>query len=93
VSDGEGFHAALSELLQGLAVARAGEDARGLPRDRLTALLVSRGVPESDVEVLGSLLDDCDAVRFGGGTGDRAERQRQLDQALALIDRPDWRES
>ncbi len=93
VASGEGFHATLAELLQGLAVARAGEDAQGLPRDRLTALLAARGVPERDVATFSALLDDCDAARFGGGAGERTDRQRQLEQALELIERPDWRTS
>ncbi len=88
VAGGEGFYGAVSQLLQGAAVERAGPEGHGLPRRRLLALLRSRGVSEDDVSGLGALLDRCDAARFGAAASERAEeREAVLEQALSLVRR------
>lgn len=86
VSSGDGFYGAISQLLQGAAVERAGPKGHGLPRRQLLALLRERGVPEDVVSQLGALLDRCDAARFGAAGGERPQdRQAVLDEALALV--------
>jgi hypothetical protein len=94
VSSGEGFHNALSQLLQALAVERAGPEGQGLPRRSLLELLARRGVTKEDVQRLGQLLDRCDAARFGGAAATTAGaddgpagRRAVLDDALALVRR------
>jgi len=89
VASGEGFYNALSQLLQALAVERAGPEGQGLPRRSLLELLARRGVSGDDVQRLGQLLDRCDAARFGGTGTDAAagERRAILDDALTLVRR------
>lgn len=95
VVSGEGFYNAVSQLLQGQAVERAGPEGQGLPRRGLQELLARRGVLAEDVARLGQLLDRCDAARFGGaGPGAAAgpsegasDRKAILDDALALLRR------
>ena len=62
VATGEGFYPALAQLLQGLALARAGAPGEGLPRRALLELLGRRGAAAPDLERLGRLLDRCDAA-------------------------------
>jgi len=87
VTTGEGFYPALAQLLQGLAVARAGAEGEGLPRRALLDLLARRGVASPDLERLGRLLDRCDAARFGALSEDAGARKLALDDALALLRR------
>lgn len=87
VASGEGFYNALSQLLQALAVERAGPEGQGLPRRALLELLARRGVKTEDVARLGQLLDRADAARFGAASEGAAERQAALDDALALVKR------
>lgn len=87
VTTGEGFYNALSQLLQALAVERAGPEGQGLPRRGLLELLARRGVRAEDVARLGQLLDRADAARFGSASEGPAERQAALDDALTLVRR------
>ena len=87
VATGEGFYNALSQLLQALAVERAGPEGQGLPRRALLELLGRRGVRGEDVTRLGQLLDRSDAARFGAASEGPGERQAALDDALALVRR------
>lgn len=92
VSSGEGFYNALSQLLQGVAVERAGPEGQGLPRRNLLDLLARRGVASEDIQRLGQLLDRCDAARFGGTAATSVDdgpagRRAVLDDALALVRR------
>lgn len=87
VATGEGFYPALAQLLQGLALARAGAPGEGLPRRALLELLKQRGAVASDLERLGRLLDRCDAARFGAASEGPGERKAALDEALALLRR------
>lgn len=84
VATGVGFYPALAQLLQGLALARAGAPGEGLPRRALLELLKQRGVAAPDLERLGRLLDRCDAARFGAASEEPSERKAALDEALAL---------
>ena len=86
IASGEGFHAALAQLLQSVAVGRAGPDGVGLPRPELLRLLEQRGVDPEICRKLEDLLDRCDAARFGARRGTADERQALLDDALAVID-------
>lgn len=90
---GEGFHAKLAEALQRIAVERAGPSGVGLTRERLMALLRERGVPADELERMQTLLDACDAARFGAGAGDAASRRAQLDEAARILDAKAWRSS
>ncbi len=86
VSEPERFYAELGALLHEVAVARAGPEATGLPRERLVERLAEVGVPEDERERLSSLLDACDAARFGGAAaGTEDERRRLADEARALL--------
>lgn len=87
VATGEGFYPALAQLLQGLALARAGAPGEGLPRRALLELLKRRGAAAPDLERLGRLLDRCDAARFGAASEGPGERKAALDEALALLRR------
>lgn len=87
VATGEGFYPALAQLLQGLALARAGAPGEGLPRRALLELLKQRGAAAPDLERLGRLLDRCDAARFGAASEGPGERKAALDEALALLRR------
>ncbi len=87
VATGEGFYPALAQLLQGLALARAGAPGEGLPRRALLELLGRRGAAAPDLERLGRLLDRCDAARFGAASEGQGERKAALDEALALLRR------
>lgn len=86
VASGEGFHAALAQLLHNAAALRAGPEGQGLPRRALIELLARRGVTEADRERLGQLLDRCDAARFGAAAAETADQRRiALDEGLALL--------
>jgi len=87
VATGEGFYPALAQMLQALALARAGAPGEGLPRRALLDLLARRGVVATDLERLGQLLDRCDAARFGAASEDASARKAALDDALALLRR------
>ncbi len=87
VASGEGFHAAVSSLLHELAVERAGPEGVGLPRPELMALLSARGVASGDLRKLESLLDRCDAARFGAQRETAEARTALLEEALELARR------
>jgi hypothetical protein len=91
VDSGEGFYPKLASLLQTAAVFRAGSEGVGLTRERLMKLLADQGVPADEVEQLTTLLDACDAARFGAGSGDAAQRREHLEQTRALLGRRSWR--
>jgi hypothetical protein len=82
---GNGFHAALGQLLQELALDRAGPDGTGLPRPELLALLRERGVDTADLARWGELADRCDAARFGAQPGTREEREALLRAVERLV--------
>lgn len=90
VESGDGFYPKLGELLQALAIGRAGNDGVGLTRDRLMRLLAERGVANDDIVQLRELLDACDAARFGSGGGDVEQRRADLDRARGLLDKRSW---
>ena len=85
VESGEGFHGAVSALLQDVALEVAGPEGTGLPRPDLLRLLERRGVDTDDRRRLESLLEQCDAARFGAATGGVDERHMLLDDALAVV--------
>ena len=86
VASGEGFYPTLAQLLQALAVERAGPEGQGLPRDALLKVLVADGVDAADIATLRELLDRSDAARFGAAAGDSKDtRGELLAQALKLI--------
>ena len=85
VESGDGFHARLAQLCQEIALARAGTAGVGLPRPELLRLLRERGVTEQDVERLRTLLDRCDAARFGADHGSREQREALLADAEQLM--------
>lgn len=87
VASGEGFYHALSQLLQALAVERAGAEGEGLPRRALLELLARKGVVAEDLKRLGQLLDRGDAARFGAASEAASERKAALDDALTLVRR------
>ncbi|MCB9567544.1 MAG: protein BatD [Myxococcales bacterium] len=88
VASGEGFYPALAQLLQTLAVDRAGPEGQGLPRRALLDVLRRRGAEAADVDRLGALLDRCDAARFGAAAGEgKGDRRALLDEALGLLRR------
>ncbi len=87
VASGEGFYNALSQLLQALAVERAGAQGEGLPRRALLELLARKGVAADDLTRLGKLLDRGDAARFGAASEAASDRKAALDDALALVRR------
>lgn len=91
VEQGDGFHAKLAEALQRIAVERAGPAGVGLTRERLMDLLRERGVASEELERMRTLLDACDAARFGAGVGDAASRRAQLDEAARILDAKAWR--
>jgi len=90
VESGDGFYPKLAELLQAVAVGRAGPEGVGLTRDRLMRLLTERGVPNEDIEQLRELLDACDAARFGSGVGSVEQRRAHLERARSLLNRRGW---
>ncbi len=85
VDGGDGFHATMSQLLQDVAVERAGSEGVGLTRPALLGLLADRGMDESKLDRLRRLLDRCDAARFGSETGDAAARRQLLDETLSFL--------
>jgi hypothetical protein len=86
VSSGDGFHGALAQALQTLALERAGAAGEGLPRRGLLELLRRRGCDPVEVTMLGDLLDRCDAARFGANAGENASARREvLAQAMKLL--------
>ncbi len=87
VASGEGFYHALSQLLQALAVERAGAEGEGLPRRALLELLARKGVVAEDLKRLGELLDRGDAARFGAASEAASDRKAALDDALTLVRR------
>lgn len=91
IEGGEGFHAAVADLLQAAAVRRAGEAGVGLPREGLSAALRSEGLPPAEVERWQALLDACDAARFGAAGGDATTRRELYGEAVALIESSVWR--
>lgn len=87
IASGEGFYNALSQLLQALAVDRAGTEGQGLPRRALLELLARKGVAADDLRRLGQLLDRSDAARFGAASEAASDRKAALDDALTLVRR------
>ncbi len=87
VETGEGFHVAIAALLQDVALDRAGPGGTGLPRPELVRLLEREGVSVDDRRRLESLLDRCDAARFGAASGNADDRNAMLDEALATVRR------
>lgn len=85
VESGEGFHGAVSALLQDVALEASGPEGTGLPRPELLRLLERRGVGTEDRRRLESLLEQCDAARFGANAGGADERHAMLDDALAVV--------
>lgn len=85
VASGAGFYNALSQLLQALAVERAGVEGEGLPRRALLELLARKGVAAEDLSRLGRLLDRSDAARFGAASEAATDRRAALDDALTLV--------
>ncbi|MEM6289974.1 MAG: BatD family protein [Myxococcota bacterium] len=85
VETGEGFHAAIATLLQDVALDRAGPGGTGLPRPELVRLLERKGVSTDDRRRLESLLERCDAARFGAVSGDASDRNTMLDEALSTV--------
>lgn len=76
----------LGNLLQKLAIARAGEGAQGLPRPELVTQLVSQGVSQADADAWKTWLDTCDASRFGAASQGDEERLKGCAFAKAQID-------
>lgn len=93
LDDGAAFYPVLGSLLQSAAVARAGSEGVGLPRQRLLELLERRGLAREELDQLGELLEACDAARFGAGGGDIEQRRAHLERARALLGRASWRPS
>ncbi len=83
VESGAGFHTALANLLQEVALDRAGPAGVGLPRPELIRMLDAHGVSGDERRRLESLLDRCDAARFGAQSGSASDRHALLDEALA----------
>jgi hypothetical protein len=90
IDSGDGFYPKLGELLQAVAVGRAGSEGVGLTRDRLMRLLTERGVATDDIVQLRELLDACDAARFGSGGGDVEQRRAYLERTRSLVNRRSW---
>jgi len=86
VGEGDGFHAALAQLVHGAAVDRAGPSAVGLPRPELLEYLRRANVPGVTLSRLRELLDRCDIARFAGQIGTREERRDLLEQAIELVE-------
>jgi hypothetical protein len=91
VASGDGFHPAIAELLQRVALERGGTGVSGLTRDRLGAVLTEEGVPPGEVAALVAILDRCDAARFGAAMNEASERAELLSQARAIVDSKHWR--
>lgn len=89
--DPANFYPKLGQLLQAAAVDRAGPDGVGLARGRLMHHLAAQGVDPDEIDELRTLLDACDAARFGAGTGDEASRREHFDRARALLAKKTWR--
>ncbi len=86
LASGEGFYPTVAQLLQALAVDRAGPQGQGLPRQALLRVLADDGVAEADLDRLQGLLDRCDAARFGAATDDSESARREvLEQTLKLL--------
>ncbi|HGG57716.1 MAG TPA: hypothetical protein ENK31_07970, partial [Nannocystis exedens] len=86
LASGEGFYPLIAQLLQALAVDRAGPQGQGLPRRALLKVLAEDGVTETDLSHLRELLDRCDAARFGAATDDsESARSEVLERTLKLL--------
>ena len=85
LDSGEGFHAAVGALLQDVALEVTGPEGTGLPRPELLRLLERRGAASEDRRRLESLLERCDAARFGASGGGADDRNALLDEALAIV--------
>ncbi len=85
VETGEGFHAAISALLQDVALEVAGPEGTGLPRSELLRLLDRKGVQPDEQRRLEALLEQCDVARFGATEGDAEERHGLLDDTLSVV--------
>ncbi len=85
VESGAGFHTALANLLQEVALDRAGPAGVGLPRPELIRMLDAHGVSGDERRRLESLLDRCDAARFGAQSGSASDRHALLDEALDAV--------
>lgn len=85
VESGDGFHGAISALLQDVALEVAGPEGTGLPRSELLRLLDRKGVEAEERRRLESLLEQCDVARFGATIGGAEERHHLLDDTLAVV--------
>ncbi len=85
VESGDGFHTAISALLQDVALEVAGPEGTGLPRSELLRLLDRKGVEAEERRRLESLLEQCDVARFGAADGGADERHHLLDDALSVV--------
>lgn len=85
-ASGDGFYPTIAQLLQALAVDRAGPQGQGLPRRTLLKVLADDGVAKADLSRLRELLDLCDAARFGAAPDDsESARGEVLEQTLKLV--------
>ncbi|MBV1860466.1 MAG: BatD family protein [Nannocystaceae bacterium] len=85
VESGDGFHTAVSALLQDVALEVAGPEGTGLPRSELLRLLHREGVETEKRRRLESLLEQCDVARFGAVLGGADERHHLLDDTLSVV--------
>ncbi len=85
-ASGDGFYPTIAQLLQALAVDRAGPQGQGLPRRALLKVLADDGVTEADLSRLRELLDRCDGARFGAAPDDsESARGEVFEQTLKLV--------
>lgn len=85
LDSGDGFHAAVSALLQDVALEVAGPAGTGLPRPELLRLLARKGIDADERRRLENLLEQCDAARFGAAGGEADDRHMLLDDALTVV--------
>ena len=83
--DPRAFYEEVDRAVLGFLGNRLNVPERGLTRQSLREMLAARGLSETRIGDLQSLLDECDRARFAPGPLDREAMQTALTRAEALI--------
>ena len=77
----------ISLALRQYAGAKMRRSASGLTNEEVERFLEERGVPQSDIDALGSVLKICDGARYSSASSSRDQAEETLTEAGRVIER------
>lgn len=83
-TDQHTFYGTLTTALRGYFADKLATDAAALTTDSIIQLLTAKGIDDTLLQQVRSLLDDCDFARFAPST-DASTRREDLDRAAELL--------